>query len=343
MKHMRQWLAWGMVTAVLGGAALLAGCGGSATGGAGGEPSAATTARPSGMSADEQMDVSAPREAQYTLFCRAFTTPNHAAVAEQVKAQVEELTRLRDFYLVRGEERTVLYHGFYQTFDDAVDPREAARAQADRDLLDTLVDSMGQRIFPQAIFQSLDTADPEAPPEWDLRNAQGYWTVLISTYTESVQRKQAAVESVRAAREQGIEAYFLHVGGQSHVCIGSWPKEAVKAQEGMRGGNSEQGIDPNDPPTLIVGMSELDPAFKNLRDHRGRRPRILEMKVEPLDPTLKKALADYEYSVNGFVKEGQPKPAPLLEIARATGRKQELENPEVEEKRDLKPLLQRAF
>jgi hypothetical protein len=167
--------------------------------------------------------------------------------------------------------------------------------------------------------------------------------VLVSTYTESAQRKQAAVESVRAMRDNGIEAFYLHVGGQSHVCIGAWPADAVKAQRGMQEGNSEEGIDPNDPPTLIVGMSELDPNFKKLRDHRGRPPRILEMKVEPLDPTMTKALADYEYSVNGLVEKGHSKPAPLLEIAKATGRKQELENPEVEASKDLKPLLQRPF
>lgn len=289
------------------------------------------------------MDVSAPREAQHTLFCRDFTMPNHAVVAEQVKAQVEELTRLKDFYLVRGDDRTALYHGFYETFDEADDPREARRAQADRDLLEALVDSQERRIFPQTIFQSLDSPNPAAPPEWELRNAPGYWTVLVSTYTESAQRKQAAVESVRAMRGNGIEAYYLHVGGQSHVCIGSWPVEAVKAQAGMKRGNSV-GIDPNDPPTLIVGMSELDPMFKKLLDHRGRPARILEMKVEPIDPTLAKALADYEYSVNGLVEKGNPKPAPLLEIAKATGREQERDNPTaVEENKDLKPLLQRPF
>lgn len=321
---------------------LLSGCGGGsgASGTSGGGE--AGQLRPSGMAEGEQMDVAAPLEAQFTLYCRDFTGPNHAQVAEQVKRQVEEGSGLHDFYVVRGDQRTVLYHGFYETFDEEVDRRKAKKAQADRDLLERLTDSNGSRIFPRTVFEPLDRPDPSAPPEWDLTNADGYWTVLVNTYTESAQRKEVAVETVREMRQNGIEAYFFHKGGQSHICIGTWPRSAVKEQQNT---GDERLINPDDPETIIVSTTELDENFNKLVDERGRPVKVFQVKVEPVDPTLAEALEEYEYTVNGVRTQQEPKPAPLLDIGETIGQKRAIDEAPTDplKKKDLQNLLQRPF
>ena len=264
--------------------------------------------------------IQVPAGAKYTIYCRDFTGPNHAATAERVKQQAEQVGKLGDFYLVRGSDRTVLYHGFYRTFDPAVDTGEARRAKADRDRIESLADAAGSRVFARAIFQPLEAPTPTAPPEWDLRNARGFWTLIICTYVDPAGGKQAAVESVREARKMGVEAYYLHKDGQSHVCVGTWPATAVKAQE-FDGNQEENSVsDLLDPEPIIVTTGRLDPSFKELRDDRGRPYKLYEMRVEIEDATLEKAMADYEYTVNGNRMNATPIPPLLLEMSKATGR-----------------------
>ena len=299
-------------------AATALGCatGGGSTAANGGD---ARTAVVSGGAGEAKQTVAAPKDAAYTIYCADFTGPNHAAVADQVKAQTEKVSGLRDLYVVRGADRSVLYQGFYTTYDESVDKAEAARAKAARTKLETLVDARGQKSFPRTVFETLEAPDPTAPPEWDLHAAKGYWTLVICTYTDPVKGKQAAVDSVRDARKAGVEAYYLHKDGQSHVCIGSWPAEAVKRQE--YNGDQDVGDVSSlvDPETLVISTVPLDPAWKDLRDSQGRPFKIRVMKVDVVDPSMRKAFGDYDYSVNGYV-ESQSRAPLLLKVREATDR-----------------------
>jgi hypothetical protein len=308
--------------------ALLLGCSGPGGGDAGGQRAGAAgevpvAAQRLSNSSGAQAIASAPRDAAFTIYCRDFTGMNHAAVAERVKQQVEQVSGLDDFYLVRGESRTVLYHGFYTTFDPAVDRREAERARKDRQRLESLVDqARNLKIFPRTVFEPLDRPDPPAPPEWDLHNATGYWTLLVATYAGHPSSKQAAIDSVREARQQGYEAYFLHKDGQSHVCIGTWPMEAVKRGKSMFEDNQEKEtrgqVNPYDPPIKFLSVGPIDPRLKELRDDRGRPLEFYEVRVEILDATLRQMYEKLGYSVNGdYLASEYPL---LLEIPPAVNR-----------------------
>ena len=324
---------------------LCSGCGGSGgSGGARGEQ-AVVPQRFSESGETVQASVSAPREAAYTIYCADFTSANHASVAEQVKKQVEQVSGLKDFYLVRGESRTVLYHGFYATFDAAVDKREAARAKADRAALESLVNAQQAKIFPRTVFEPLERPDPVAPPEWDLKNAKGYWTLLVITYTDPVTAKQAAVDSVKEARKQGYEAFYFHNDSQSHVCIGNWPAAAVKRGKSMAQENwdkLERGqVDLVNPPIKVISMGPVSDEMRKARDAQGRPLEIYEMRVELLDPKLRELYGKLGFSVNG---ERLDREFPLLlQIPLAIGREDALESKPIEAapQVDQNPLLRR--
>ena len=61
-----------------------------------------------------------------------------------------------------------------------------------------------------SLIVPIDSPDPVAPPEWNLANAKGYWSLQIAAYKDSPKRKEAAVEAVREARKNGVEAYYYH-------------------------------------------------------------------------------------------------------------------------------------
>lgn len=297
--------------------------GGPATGGAAGEASVA--------GGPEESTVAAPAGATQTIYCRDFTGPNHVANANQAKEFAaaaplppEARGALGNFYVVHGETRSVLYHGFYTTFDPDVDRREAERARRDHAIIEamTVAGPGGEQVraFPRAVFAPLERPDPTAPSEWDLKNAPGYWTVAIGVYTDPAQRKQAAVESVAAARKAGVEAYFFHGSSQSYVCVGTWPRKA--ARQTVQGDYPQRHqIDPNDPPPVIVSTTPLSEAARNMHDRRGRRVHALEVGLEISDPSMRKTMAQYDYDVDGL--HGQEEPL-LLEIPKVTGRPTEI-------------------
>ena len=72
----------------------------------------------------------------------------------------------------------------------------------------------------------------EGPPEWDLRNAKGVYTlnVGVTKATPTMENyKEAAVEWVKDLRERGFEAYYYHSPERplSSVCVGTFSEDAL--------------------------------------------------------------------------------------------------------------------
>jgi hypothetical protein len=176
-----------------------------------------------------------PRDARWTAFCTALGGPNHAGQARELRSRLIATTGMRDFYVVSSAEQSTIYYGFYKAIEESQDRREAQRAQADRKRLAAMLDpATGARIFRAVLLVSLEEPDPAAPAEWDLARAEGFWSLQVGIYKDSPERKLMAVEAVREARAQGIDAYYYHGPTTSSVCIGIWPREAAERESERR-------------------------------------------------------------------------------------------------------------
>jgi len=238
----------------------------------------------------------APQGAQFTIFCQAIAGPDHVERANRVKETLLAGTTMRDWYVIHQDGQSALYYGYYRSFDDPKDP-DTRRAQSDRKIIDAMTDQLGNRPFKYAFFVAMDSPDPVAPPEWNLVNAQGAYSLQIAAYTGSALRKQMAVDSVRDARAAGIPAYYYHGETVSSVCIGAWPESAVRRRTVVINdtGDQEQSV-------MQSAIPLPEEVARAQRDARNRPIRVEQEKTEILDPTLLKAMRDYPvHAVNGEV------------------------------------------
>jgi hypothetical protein len=279
-------------------------------------PQAAAALPPAAVSGDSSAggsgvnaDMPVPPEgAMFTMFCNAFTSPTHIADAMQAKQYLIQRTGLKDWYVIHSAQESDLYYGFYKTFDDASQTEEYTRAQSDHAKVSSLVNDMGDKLFSMVLFVPLNMPDPPAPKEWDLANNPGYWTLQIAIYRDSPQRKEAAVEAVREARAEGIEAYYQHGAVSSGVFVGSWPKEAANIAD-----TSAPTEDPHQP-ILVLSGPVPGAEGADFYDKDGQKMHVVMPSVQIFDPTLKDAIAKYPYTyVNGEVvgKKSEKHPEPI--------------------------------
>lgn len=238
-----------------------------------------------------------PAGAQWTIYCQTIAGPDHVGRANRYKEQLIQATGLNEWYVIHQDGQSTLYFGFYKSFDDPKDS-ESLRAQRDRKSVDGLTDRLGNRPFKFAFFVALDSPDPVAPPEWNLTNAVGAYSLQIAAYTGHPMRKQAAVDAVRAARTQGLEAFYFHGETTSSVCIGAWPEGAVKRSQEV----ANARLTGPDDPFIVTGVPLPDEAARNQRDSQGRPIRVEQEKFEIVDASLTAAMRQFpEHAVNGEV------------------------------------------
>lgn len=242
------------------------------------------------------MDLPAfPPGAQSTLLCNTFGGPAHIVEATRAKEYLKSLTGSDQWYVIHGADESDLFYGFYSTDDDHAQTDESRRALGDRLKLTAMKDEQGRPMFAQVLFVPINPPDPQANPDWDVANNPGFWTLQIGVYRDSPQRKQAAIDTVKALRAHGVEAYYHHGDTMSFVYVGSWPREAVKEQQGA----SAKSKDPNQPLMVMSGpIAGAENAQFQTRD--GRKMKVVMPKLEILDPALKQMAEQYPYTyVNG--------------------------------------------
>jgi hypothetical protein len=258
--------------------------------------------KPPAKKNDGGAPTAAAAPAQWTLYCQAFAGPAHVEQAKSVKDQLMAASAqrgLKDWHVVHQEGESVVYHGFYRTIaaDDAKDKKEGQRAQRDRREIAGMMDAQGNRIFEHVFFVELPAPDPAAPPEWNLINADGFFTLQIAAYKDSPHRKQAAVDAVREARAQGVEAYYYHGETTSSVCVGAWSRAAVREQEEASAQTSENAQDQD---ILVLPMPLPNQEKIDVRNAAGKRVKTYAPRFEALDPTLVAMMEKYPtHAVNG--------------------------------------------
>jgi hypothetical protein len=278
-----------------------------------------------------------PAGARFSIFCESYSGPDHVKFSTDLKNLLVKNTKLKDWRLIHQSDQSLLYHGYYTDFDPATAPdknakREADRAQRDHQLVESIPNPQAPdtKLFPRSLFVPLDQPDPDAPPAWNLTNAPGFWTVQVAAFREG-DRKRLAVEAVRQARATNVPAYYYHGDTISSVCVGSWERTAVKEQDVSRPGEIGSDKAARDNSEFFVNytgepLSEQD---RQRKGPDGKPIRVLESKIEILDPTLMQTLKQYpEQAVDGYAvmlkgkdKSGnivqRPRPSMIVMIPRA--------------------------
>lgn len=246
-----------------------------------------------------------PAGARFTIFCETFTGDNHVQRATELKNLLMANARTKGWYVIHQDGQSTIYHGYYAEFDEsaavnAAAKKEAQRAKSDKSVVDALPNPLraDSKLFPRALFVSLDSPDPDAPPEWSLVNANGYWSVEVASYT-GFERKQAAVESVREARKANIPAFYYHGPSYSSVCIGAWPRSAVIERSTEQINSIPQGSDV----FVDVRGGEIPADIRNNMLRDGKPIQVVVPKVEIVDKTLLATLKAYpEHAVDGYAE-----------------------------------------
>jgi hypothetical protein len=250
-----------------------------------------------------------PVDAHWTLFVASFDGPTHVQDAKAAKEQLRIATNSNKFYVVHEDARSLVYYGFYKDIDRT--SKDGKTAQGDKEYLMGLKTSSGESPLAGIHFEAINSPTPDGPAQWDLskmtRNADHYWSLQIAAYTEDgraekpgdvADRKSAAVESVKALRAHGVEAYFYHGETVSSVCVGVWPENAVKRQSGGDSRGNAASANPNDE---VLVAPDLPPNVKSVRSPDGHRLTTLTTKLEILDPKMLETIRQFPtHALNGY-------------------------------------------
>jgi hypothetical protein len=245
----------------------------------------------------QQPQITIPKDARWSLYCASLSGPDRITRTTQLKAYLTARSPFKDWYVVHNEQESTLFHGFYPAIETAENPRAAARAHAERKAIAEWKDENGDKPFAGCFFTPITPPNPVAPAEWNLENApaDAYWSVQIMAFKDNVLRKQAAVDAAKDFRAKGVEAYYYHGQTISSVCIGAWPKQAIKAQD------TDQGEATNEDDTVMVSNVPLPARYKNARMQTadGKRLVAYAQRVEISDPSLQATFDKYpEHAVN---------------------------------------------
>ncbi|HZL34513.1 MAG TPA: hypothetical protein VFC78_04325 [Tepidisphaeraceae bacterium] len=266
------------------------------------------TASHAGSAARTEGDAP-PAGAQFMLFCTAVQGPGHVERAGAIRDALIRTFHIQGWHLIHTDQQSAIYYGYYKTFDNKEqEPREYARAQADLRRISGLKNPGGDKVFESCLFVPINDPDPDAPAAWNLLNtpADSFWSIQIGAYEGSPERKKVAVEAVRELRAKGLPAYYYHGDTISSVCVGTWPRSAIKEQgtgtnaAGQTRDDAHSDNRHQDQPILVTPDILPLNMGNNLYDRDGKRVLVEAPKVEILDPTLRKAAKDYPYhALNG--------------------------------------------
>lgn len=299
------------------------------------------------MAAPMGLGQGIPKDALFTIYCRSFTGPMRAQEATLMRDRLAA-TGLKQWHIMHQESESTLYYGFYKAAGD--DSKDAQRAENELKKVRDLVDADNRKVFPLALVMPIPQPGSEGPPELDLLNTpkDKYWTLLIGVYADHPERKKAAVAAVQALREQGVEAYYFHDEAASTVCVGAWPRHAIREQESDAA--SVPVVD-RDVEMMVFNVPLPDNVPREFLTPEGKRVKLFAPKVDVQDPTMKAAMEKHpHYMTNGVVmgreleslktgkKELFPNRSALLIIPRKDKPQQQALPPDVQ--RRLMPSAQ---
>lgn len=226
-----------------------------------------------------------PSDAQWTIFCTSLSGPSHVADARRLKEQLVSNTQLKDWHIVHGEAESAIYYGYYASANNSANQADLQRIKA--------LTSGNNRPFADASVVKLNSSDPPAPAEWNILNTNMHWSLQIGVYLDSPNRKQAAIEAVREARAQGVQAYYYHGDRASSVLIGAWPENAVRLAKPQENADRNKNV--------VFSTVRLPPELQK-RLAQDKNTVAVTPDLEVLDKSMIDAMKKYpDHYINGEV------------------------------------------
>lgn len=225
-----------------------------------------------------QAAATATREA-WTIECNSYEGPSHREMGDRMADALRRVPELKsDEVRVEHEaQRSRVFYGTYPLrYKEATVDREA---HVKGDVIIELSDKIKRDLrfikklsldgkYPFWSARTIQKPTPDVgPPEWDLRNATGKYTlhVGVTFSTEKLQNyKKAASDWVRDLRSRGYEAYYYHdqEKPRTSICVANFGDEAF-----VRDARGRTGYGP-----LVKALQGLEEFAYNLENgHRVYR------------------------------------------------------------------------
>jgi len=172
----------------------------------------------------------------WTIECGVYDDEDHRELADELERSLRAVRDLKaDRVSVQhDEERSIVYYGRYDLGyePDGETISLSDEIKGDLRFIRTLTMADGQYPFLGARPIPAPSEDV-GPPEWNLENASGTYTLQIGWTHNTAgfsQRKQAATEWVRDLRQRGYEAYYHHSPDRpvSLVTVATFDESAVE-------------------------------------------------------------------------------------------------------------------
>ena len=155
---------------------------------------------------------------RYTvILARIYSPEYHVEWAEQLHEMTAEDTDWPDLRIVHNSGMSEILCGHYVTLAQA--ERQLARAR--RYKLPN-----GSLVYDRPEIRPLPP-HKVGPPEYDLENVEGHWTLVIAEFNDRVNapgHEEAAVATCLGLREQGHRAYYWNKPLKSYVTVGVFPE-----------------------------------------------------------------------------------------------------------------------
>jgi len=163
-----------------------------------------------------------------TILLQLFEGPDHVDRAVSQKNYLADTLQWHDVYVVHEDDHSILYMGSYGS-----DGASQRQIQANLAKAKNFRMANGVQPFVKAIVIAKPGTADEGPSEWNLKNAKGYYSVLVDIQYDVPQsgyygRKQRAVMDCRNLRKQGYDAYYFHGPYKSGVAVGTFPETSIK-------------------------------------------------------------------------------------------------------------------
>ena len=180
-----------------------------------------------------------PQGERWTILCLELRGPGCRESADRVADVLRKTSGIdrQEVQVFATSDSADIYYGtYYRRLDPLTGRRSIPKKMAaDLTLLKELADDQGRHFFLHA--RSVPAPAPDVGrPEWDLRNAEGVYTLQVAVYMNDQkmhQRKRAAVEKVRQLRDKGFEAYYYHGHSRSMVTVGTFGPDALRDAHGQ--------------------------------------------------------------------------------------------------------------